>query len=52
MISLLEDKEELAKQKVGRGASFMSLRTGTGQLSAMLMGRHVVGEGCKLGDKT
>ena len=35
MISFLEDKEELAKHKVGQGASFGSVRTGTGQLSVL-----------------
>ena len=43
MSSFLEDKEELAKHKVRQGASFVSIRTGTGQLSALLMGRHLVG---------
>ena len=43
MISLLEDEEELAKQRRGRRASSVSVSTGTGRGSALLMGGHLGG---------
>lgn len=43
MISLLEDEEELSKQRSGRWASSVSVSTGTGHGNAVLMGGHLGG---------